>query len=311
MRLTVIGPARRRVGDPVVDRRGAGRRHPAAGGGRGTRGCPPAPRIGDAITPRRPSPSGRRVRRPAPGPRDERPDRGRRRARSRPCPTSNWGLTSATIGRRRRGRSVDAIGAEDQGERDERDVDDGEVDRLAAASPASASRAFVRSRRRRGDRRGADRRAGRAPRRPRRHAPRPRWSRTSVKPPVEAPTSRQTSPAGSIPNASSAAASLWPPRLTYGSGSATSIATSAVDEIAGLPIEPGPSPSPDPDLARRGSAPAPGRVSAQAALDEELVEPDGRTIGSRRSSPAYRGIAAFTRTYPGVNSCRLWAYRRR
>ena len=38
-----------------------------------------------------------------------------------------------------------------------------------------------------------------------------------MKPPVDAPTSRQASPAGSIPNASSAAASLWPPRLTYGS----------------------------------------------------------------------------------------------
>ena len=37
-----------------------------------------------------------------------------------------------------------------------------------------------------------------------------------MKPPVEAPTSRQTRPAGSIPNASSAAASLCPPRLTYG-----------------------------------------------------------------------------------------------
>ena len=31
-------------------------------------------------------------------------------------------------------------------------------------------------------------------------------------------------PVGSIPKASSAAASLWPPRLTYGSGAATSTA---------------------------------------------------------------------------------------
>ena len=46
----------------------------------------------------------------------------------------------------------------------------------------------------------------------------PRCNRTSVKPPVEAPTSSATSPVGSMSKASSAAASLWPPRLTYGSG---------------------------------------------------------------------------------------------
>ena len=42
----------------------------------------------------------------------------------------------------------------------------------------------------------------------------PRSSSTSVKPPVEAPTSRQASPAGSRAKASSAAASFTPPRET-------------------------------------------------------------------------------------------------
>ena len=44
----------------------------------------------------------------------------------------------------------------------------------------------------------------------------PRWSRQSVKPPVEAPTSRQRRPPGSTPKASSAFASLIPPRETNG-----------------------------------------------------------------------------------------------
>ena len=42
----------------------------------------------------------------------------------------------------------------------------------------------------------------------------PRWSRTSVKPPVEAPTSSASRPAGSTPSSSRACASLSPPRDT-------------------------------------------------------------------------------------------------
>ena len=44
----------------------------------------------------------------------------------------------------------------------------------------------------------------------------PRRSSTSVKPPVEAPMSSASRPATSMPKASSACASLRPPRLTYG-----------------------------------------------------------------------------------------------
>ena len=67
--------------------------------------------------------------------------------------------------------------------------------------------------------------AGRHRRRKRARAP--RASSTCVKPPVEAPTSRQTRPAGSTPNASSACASFTPPRDTQGCGGVTSSAASS------------------------------------------------------------------------------------
>ncbi len=44
----------------------------------------------------------------------------------------------------------------------------------------------------------------------------PRCSSTSVKPPVDAPMSSASRPVTSMPKASSACASLTPPRLTYG-----------------------------------------------------------------------------------------------
>ena len=50
--------------------------------------------------------------------------------------------------------------------------------------------------------------------------------RTSVKPPVEAPTSRQTRPPGSSAKASSAAASLIPPRDAQGCAASASIGAS-------------------------------------------------------------------------------------
>ena len=102
---------------------------------------------------------------------DQRDDRGRR------------------AGERRRDRP------EDQRERDERDVDGGEVDRLGQASRRSGVRAFVRSiETTRGSRAERARRAGRDRRRERRPALAPRCSRTSVKPPVDAPTSRRDEP---------------------------------------------------------------------------------------------------------------------
>ena len=64
-------------------------------------------------------------------------------------------------------------------------------------------------------------RAGRCRRRLRRPwSTPPSWRRQSVKPPVEAPTSRQTRPSVAILNESRADLSLSPPRETYGHGSA-------------------------------------------------------------------------------------------
>ena len=123
----------------------------------------------------------------------------------RPLPASNWGLTRATIGARGPERRDDR--PEDLVERDERDVDDGEVDRLgqglggqrAGVGPLQADDAGV-----------ATKRLGELSTT---HvesvdAPAPRCNRTSVKPPVEAPTSSAVRPRGSIANASRAAASL-------------------------------------------------------------------------------------------------------
>ena len=120
-----------------------------------------------------------------------------------------------------------------------------------------------------------------------------------MKPPVEAPTSRQTSPAGSIPKASSAAASLWPPRLTYGSGAATS--TGVVRRRRGRRAcdRAGRRRPPPPRPCRPARAPGPAARFGQAALDEQLVEPDARGPGCRRrGSPAYRGTARCTGTHP-------------
>ena len=93
-----------------------------------------------------------------------------------------------------------------------------------------------------------------------------------MKPPVEAPTSSARRPATSSPSASSALASLTPPRETYGGGASTASSTSVVHELARLGR---------PRAARthvhvagqdrRGGTRA-GRE--QAALRQQAVEPD-------------------------------------
>ena len=55
----------------------------------------------------------------------------------------------------------------------------------------------------------------------------PCCNRQSVNPPVEAPRSRHTRPAGSTPNAESASSSFNPPRDTYRSGSETESSASS------------------------------------------------------------------------------------
>src|SRR3954452_6744683 len=71
----------------------------------------------------------------------------------------------------------------------------------------------------------------------------PACSRQSVKPPVEAPTSRQRRPAGSTPSASSALRSLIPPRETYGGGASTPSSTSGSTSWPGLAALASPGPS--------------------------------------------------------------------
>ncbi len=84
-----------------------------------------------------------------------------------------------------------------------------------------------------------------------------------MKPPVEAPTSRQIRPAGSIANASSAAASLCPPRETYGSGASTASTTEGSTRSPDLRSRRARSPSPTRTRPARTRACARVRDSAR------------------------------------------------
>ena len=57
-----------------------------------------------------------------------------------------------------------------------------------------------------------------------------------MKPPVEAPTSTQSRPAGSTPSPSSPCASFSPPRETYGGGRSTVELGVLVHLVAGLVV---------------------------------------------------------------------------
>ena len=106
---------------------------------------------------------------------------------------------------------------EHQPERDERQVADDQVDRPADQLGGELADVGAVVDDARGRRCAAPRRAGRSRRRPRPPRAAPARSSTSVKPPVEAPASRQRRPRTSRPsgsNAASAPASLWPPRET-------------------------------------------------------------------------------------------------
>ena len=86
-----------------------------------------------------------------------------------------------------------------------------------------------------------------------------------MKPPVEAPTSTQSRPAGSTPSASSPCASFSPPRETYGGGALDRELGVLVDLVAGLVVavdETG-------DHERLRLRPR----LREPALDEEDVEP--------------------------------------
>ena len=147
------------------------------------------------------------------------------------------------------------------------------------------------------DRRAAHRQAVRGPRREHRRGAAPRRSSTSVKPPVEAPTSRQTRPRGSMPNASSAAASFSPPRDTIRRALGQRDDHVSLDELTRLagccarrhPCRPGPvrrapgaramsrsgaSPRVDDADHRAGRAARPGR-RAQAGLRLDRADAPG------------------------------------
>ena len=163
-------------------------------GTRGTRGCPPGPgtrRIAHAQDDgaRRRS----RMRKDRATPAGAPPGRApppRRTARARPRTAASPARSRATRGSAARDRR-----RQHQPQRDERDVGRDEARAGRAGRPRVSARAFTRSitctRR---VRRAAARAAGFGPRRAAITRAAPCCSRQSVKPPVEAPTSRQRSP---------------------------------------------------------------------------------------------------------------------
>ncbi len=86
-----------------------------------------------------------------------------------------------------------------------------------------------------------------------------------MNPPVDAPTSRQSRPATSTPNASSAFASLCPARETYGGGATTSSSMSSANLLAWFRV-PGHEPGQDERLGLRARL-------GETALDQHDVKP--------------------------------------
>ena len=98
----------------------------------------------------------------------------------------------------------------------------------------------------------------------------------SVKPPVDAPTSRQTRPATSMRNASSAAASFSPPRDTNGARSASANGARLADKLTGFHVAARAVARAYADLAGQEQTRGHVAVRSQSALDEQIVEPDAR-----------------------------------
>ena len=118
----------------------------------------------------------------------------------------------------------------------------------------------------------------------------PRCSRQSVKPPVDAPTSRATSPSTSMPNPLRAASSLSPPRPTYrGGGPSTTTASAGADEARRL-VGPG-AVDEHPPGGDRGLGV--GAAGGESPSDELGVEPPtgGHSGRSRRGDLAHTGAA--------------------
>ena len=228
---------------------------------------------------------------------DGRPGRARRRPSTSPRPASNCGLTRATIvaaavaeARTRSGRG--------RAQRDERDVDDGERDRLRAGVSGVSVRALVRSI---DTTRGS--RAERLGELPAADVDGVDAARAALEQDVGEAAGRGADVEADAarpdrsPKASSAAASLCPPRLTYGSGARRLDRRRpdrrdrrACDRVAPHRR------SPTRTWPASSSAWARARGLGEAALDEQLVEADALcALRSRGRSPAYRGTARCTR----------------
>ena len=160
-------------------------------------------------------------------------------------------------------------GGQDLGQRDEGDVDRREVGRRREGREGSISRALSRSITVTRGRRAATGRSGR--RRRRRAATRaaPRCSMQSVKPPVEAPTSRQSRPSSVDPERLERVVELDP--------AARDEARAGVDEQIGLGLDQLAGPqrdravAADPDLARPHRAGGRRARREQPALGENRV----------------------------------------
>ena len=161
------------------------------------------------------------------------------------------------------------------GQRDERDVDRRQprpVGKLVGGR--ARARCCARSRSP-GDRFAGPSRVGRGRRRVRSLLRRRAASRQSVKPPVEAPTSRQSSPATSIASASSAFSSLIPPRETNRGSSLRSSSASSATSWLGFsasgpsrPIRTRPARTDSAALVRDGARP---RSASNASIRCRLI----------------------------------------
>ena len=100
-----------------------------------------------------------------------------------------------------------------------------------------------------------------------------------MKPPVEAPTSSARRPAGSIPNASSAFASLMPPRDTYGGGSATATSASSATSSPGF-------------VAGRPATRTSPAITAAAARERDSYRPRSASRVSSRRLPTRGRVTA-------------------
>ena len=113
-----------------------------------------------------------------------------------------------------------------------------------------------------------------------------------MKPPVEAPTSSARRPAGSMPKASSAFASLMPPRDTYGGASATATSASSGHQLARL----GRGPARHAHVAGDHGGGGPGAGLVQAALGQQSVEPP---LAHARESTRRRRITLHDDAFGG------------